>query len=45
VPVRILPGVDRACSMQDEGLGGITDYLPIVMSDGGLLTGPLYEEG
>ena len=49
VPLRCLPGyppgVDLAWSMQDEVLGGITDYLPMVMSDGGLLTGPLYEEG
>ena len=48
VPLRCLPGyppgVDLAWSMQDEVLGGITDYLPMVMSDGGLLTGPLYEE-
>jgi hypothetical protein len=40
VPARIPPGVDRACSLHDQGLGGLPDHLPLVMSWGGSLRVP-----
>ena len=45
VPLRCLPGyplgVDRACSMQDEGLGGVLVHLPMVTAHGTALRVPL----
>lgn len=44
VPLRYLPGyppgVDRACSMQDEGLDGLPDHLPMVTAHGTALRVP-----
>jgi len=44
IPLRCLPGyppgVDRACSMQDEGLGGVPVHLPMVTAHGTALRVP-----